>query len=321
MTIVGDATWNVTFDAAAKAAGATDCAYTRHYVGVQDDSMPWLCPACEVTFRTTVEMSVGLQDCFMQVSDIEPFPEEWVGYGNGKWYRSYGLPGSEQGTATVSTGSVSISNSVQDLEATQVGAGTMAFEIDGSFTLADEDGDPMHGWVAADTYSCGWPKADPPPYQGDYTLVVGETIPDGLFKDTCGDVVRLHDFQGMYLVFEMSAIDCPACQDMAGGEVSFIEDMKAQGIDVHVVTLMAPSLDDPFGETSKAQLDYWLTKFGLDSPVLADRSWGLSMFLPITQDETGYPSWAVVDPNLKVLRTGTGGAWSIIKTTITADAQ
>src|SRR5262245_2325406 len=39
-TISGDITWQVAFDATAKAAGATDCSYTRHYEGVEDLSAP-----------------------------------------------------------------------------------------------------------------------------------------------------------------------------------------------------------------------------------------------------------------------------------------
>src|SRR5262245_46892447 len=56
-TISGDATWQVTFDDAAKAVGATDCSYTRHYEGVEDRSAPWLCPACEVIFHADVQMT------------------------------------------------------------------------------------------------------------------------------------------------------------------------------------------------------------------------------------------------------------------------
>ena len=230
------------------------------------------------------------------------------------------MAATEQGTAAVTANSVTIQNSVQDLDAPM--GGKMSFDVAGTFTLADEAGDPMHGYVAPSTYACGWPKADPPAYQGNYTIAVGSTIPDGLFKDGCNEVVRLHDFQGAYLVVDMSALDCGPCQSLAGDEQQFIATMATQGIDVHVITLMAPALNDPFAETSTAQLNAWSTTYGLSSPVLSDRSWGLTMFYAIYGETTGYPSWAIVAPDLEVLETGVGFTdFSGIEATISAHAS
>lgn len=321
MTISGDATWNITFDASAQAAGASNCSYTRHYEGVQDQSRPWVCPQCEVIFRTTVEMTVGLDDCFSQVSEFEPAEEEWVGYGNGTWYRSYGVGASEQGTATVAGGTVTTENVVTDLPADVVGAGTMGFDINGSFTVGEEDGDPNHGWIAADPYACGWKKADPPAYAGDYALTVGSPLPDGLFRDKCDEVFRLHDYKGSYLVIFMSAIDCPACNSMASQEKNWVEDMANLGIEVATISVMAPSLDDPFGDTTQSQLEYWTTKHGIETPVLADRGWGVTMFLPIFPDQLGYPSWVVADPDLNVVTYGGGLDWAAIQNAIVVDAN
>jgi hypothetical protein len=46
----------------------------------------------------------------------------------------------------------------------------------------------------------------------------------------------------------------------------------------------------------------------LTSPVLADRGWGLTVLEPalVSLDSVGYPSWAMVDPQLKVLDFGSG---------------
>ncbi len=321
MTISGDATWTVTFDADAQAQGATNCEYTRHYEGVQDQSRPWVCAECEVIFRTTVTMPVGLDDCYNQVSEFDPVEEEWVGYGNGTWYRSYGIGASGQGTAVVAAGGVTYTNEVKDLAADVIGAGKMEFSVAGTFTTAQEDGDPHHGWVAPATYACSWDKADPPAYAGPYTLEVGATLPDGVFRDACDEPFRIHDAKGAYILIFMSAINCPACGQMAEDEPGFIEDMKAEGIDVRTITLMAPSLEDPFGDTSKAQLEYWRDNFEITTPVVADRGWGVTMFLPIYEDELGYPSWVIADPDLKVLRYGTGGDWLTIQNTITLDAK
>jgi hypothetical protein len=86
--------------------------------------------------------------------------------------------------------------------------------------------------------------------------------------------------------------------------------MAAQGDEVHVITLMAPSLADPLGDTSDAQLEAWTTNYDLTSPVLADRGWGIAMFLPAIGEQMGYPSWVVVDPDLNVVQYDTGfGSW------------
>lgn len=317
-TIAGDITWKVTFDAAAKTAGATDCSYTRHYEGHEDRSRPWYCPSCVAMFDATVTMTAGKTDCYTQVSTTDPAAEEWIGYdAAGAWYRGIG-PMTQQGTVTTQGTSLSTLNQLTALDA-PIG-GKMQFDVTGSLTTATEAQDPMNGFAAAATYACGWPKADPPAYTGDYTVKVGATIPDGLFKDKCGDVVRLHDFKGTYLVVDMSARDCGPCQQMATDEEKFIGDMKAAGIDVQVVSLLAPLLADPFGSTTPTMLKNWTTSFHLTSPVLEDRGWGLAMFEPIYKDMTGYPSWAVANKNLDVLAIGNGyDQFAAIKAAIMAD--
>ncbi len=320
-TANGDVTWTVTFDADAQAAGATDCTYTRHYEAIQDQSAPWLCPACDIVFHADVEMTAGQQDCFAQISpDAPPQESEWIGFAGNTYYRGVGINMTEQGTLAGDATMKSLTHAVPDLVAPL--GGTFSFTIAGNFTLGEEDGDPMHGFVPPATYACGWPKASPPAYTGDYTLAVGSTVPDGLFMDRCGETVRLHDFQGSYLLVEMGARDCPPCQAMAAEEEQFIADMAAQGITVYVVTLLAPSLSNTLGETTQPMLETWTNTYALTSPVLADRGWGLSMFVPIYEAETGYPSIAVVAPDLTVLHEQVGfGSFDEIETMILADAQ
>jgi thiol-disulfide isomerase/thioredoxin len=321
-TMSGDVTWQVTFDDAAKAAGASNCSYTRHYEAVEDRSAHWLCPSCEVMFQADVQLSDGLEDCFSQISSTPPNAKEWLGYAGGVWWRGAGGPMTEQGTVAIEGTTATTANVVTDLKYSPDG-GFFGFDVGGQLTLGEEEGDPWNGFVPPATYECGWPKANPPEYTGDYQLKKGGTLPDGLFRDKCGEVVRLHDFKGAYLVVDMAAIDCPPCQQMASEEEQFVADMAAQGIEVHVVTLLAPSLSNVFGNTSQTQLKSWSTKYKLASPVLGDRGWGLSVFEPaIGTDNIGYPSWAIVTPDLKVLNFMTGyGGFSEIKTAIVADAQ
>jgi thiol-disulfide isomerase/thioredoxin len=302
-TIEGDITWQVTFDATAASMGKTDCSYTRHYVGTEDASRPWVCPACEVVFRADVEMTAGKTDCYAQISDGEPLAEEWIGYGGGVWYRGYG-PMSDQGTMTLDGAAITTTNSVPDQPLMSGGAITL--DVVGALTLGAEPGDAMNGFVPPATYACGWPKADPPPYTGDYTIAVGQQLPDGVFKDTCDEAVRLHDLKGKFLIVDMSARDCPPCQAMADAEPAFMEELAMQGIEVEVVTLLAPSLANPLGDTTTGMLTQWSNNYGIASPVLADRSWGIAMFAPLFGDQVAYPSWVVADENLQVIEVGSG---------------
>jgi hypothetical protein len=302
-TITGDATWTVTFDDDAKANGSFDCLYTRHYEGVEDRSAPWKCPQCEIMFRNDVVMTVGKDDCYPQVTSAAPAPEEWLGYGNGVWYRGRRGALTEQGTAVVDSVDVTWNNLVEDLEL--LSGGTMQFDVAGTVTMGEAEGDPLNGFEVPDSYTCGWPKADPPAYDGNYQLVLGEKVPDGFLKDNCDETVRLHDFMGGYLIIDMSAVDCPPCQTMASNEEQFTEDMAAQGIEAYVITLLAPSLADTTGETTTEILNIWINNFGLSSPVLADRAWGLSIFPPAIEG-AGYPSWVLVAPDLTVMDFASG---------------
>lgn len=321
LTISGDLTWQATFDATAKAGGATDCSYTRHYEGTQDMSAPWECPLCEVIYKADVVMTAGQADCFSQVSPDDPAKIEWIGYGKGVWYRGVAFT-SDQGTASIDGADIAIANQVKDQDLTAPSTGKVTFDITGAMKLAVVKGDKLHGFVPPATYACGWPKADPPAYAGDYTVVKGATVPDGVFKDKCDEPVRLHDFKGSYLLVDMAARDCPPCQQMASEEEAFVTNMKGQGIDVHVVTLLAPSLANPLGDTTTTMLNSWVTKYGLTSPVLADRSWGVAMFVPLYPDTLGYPSWVLVDKDLKVMKWGNGyGGFAEMEAAIVADAN
>ncbi len=317
-TISGDVTWHVSFDDTAVAAGAIDCQYTRHYEGQEDASARWLCPSCEVMFRATVEMAEGLDDCYSQVSDAAPAAAEWIGYGGGRWHRSVEGPTTDQGSVDIQSRAITTKNVVKSLDA--LAGGKMSFHIEGGLALSEGEGDKLHGFVPPASYACGWPKSDAPPYEGDWTLSDGATVPDGLFYDACEEVVRLQDFAGSYLIIDMAARDCPPCRAMAGDEEAFVADMAAEGIDVRVITLLAPSLADTLGTTTTEMLQGWIDNYELTSPVLADRGWGLAMFGPLFGDPASYPSWVIVRPDLTVLGSGQGFAdFEEHKTAIEAD--
>lgn len=298
-TLHGEMTWTVDFDADAEAAGHTDCSYTREYTGTEDLSAPWLCGECDLLFQADVELIAGRTECFDQVSPNDPAPSEWMGFNDDHYFRN----GRIQGTADVGD-SITTEHFVDEVPAQN--GGLLSFTIDAEFHVGDETGDVMHGVEIADAYDCGWPKADPAPYTGDYTLAIGETLPDGWFRDICGDTVRLHDFFGRYLVVDISAMDCPPCRTMAQQEGAFVEAMADEGIEVEVITLLAPSLSDTSGTPTDEQLQSWIDDYDLHSPVLADQVWAISVASPALGEDYAYPTSILVRPDGTVMEWRTG---------------
>ena len=317
LALNGSIIWNIDFDTDAEALGFTDCSYQRDYTGIEDRSAKWLCPTCEQMFLLDVDLSQGLEDCYQQIA-TSPAPQERLGWtADGEWRRapapSYAL--TEQGAVTWDGASFTTANTTEvELD----DGGTFTFDIDGTFALSEGIGDPMHGMTPPSSYSCGWQKADPPAYDGDYTLAIGQTLPDGVFLDQCNESVRLHDFKGTYIVIDISAVNCPPCRSMAETEPAFADDMEQQGIPVSVVTLMAPSLSEVLSPTPQETLLEWVESYDLHSPVLSDRGWGYWLGGTALGDEFAYPTWIVIDPELNVLAMGTGfSSWDEIATTIT----
>jgi hypothetical protein len=312
-TLSGDITWSVDFGATSEAAGHADCAYTRTYSGVEDRSAPWLCPDCDDLFRADIVLSG--RDCYDQVSSDDPAPTEWIGYHDGTWYRAAGSPLTARGAATRDASALTVGQRVES----DVSGGDWAFDIAGTLAIGETEGDAQHGFVPPASYACGWPKASPAAYTGDYLTTVGATVPDGVFTDICDEPVRLHDFAGDWFVVDISAMDCPPCQAAASDEEAFVADLGSSGIPVHVVTLMAPSLTDTAGTPTHEQLQQWIDRFELTSPVLADRVWGLSTTgIPLGED-FGYPTFIVVAPDLSVTSTSVGySSWDDIAAEIRA---
>jgi hypothetical protein len=299
-TLEGTMTWTVDFDADAEAAGKTDCEYTRQYEGVEDLSAPWLCGSCDLLFEADVTMIDGRDECYSQVSPTDPAATEWIGFGGGEYYRN----GRVQGSAT---DDFITDHAIADFVVSE--GGMLSFQIDGEFTVGSEEGDVFHGVEAPEEYACGWPTSDAPVYDGNYVLEIGGLIPDGIFIDACSEMVRLHDFLGTYLVVDISAIDCPPCRTMAAAEGLFVQEMADEGIDVEVITLLAPSLSDTSGTPSLEQIEAWIEDFEVHAPVLGDRAWGPSVARPALAEEYAYPTSILVRPDGTVMewRTGFGG--------------
>lgn len=319
-SIGGKLTWTLDFDAEAEARGFSDCSYSRSYAGSTDRSLPWLCPDCDAIFR--VESRLGNRSCFDQISEEEPAPVEWLGWSGTAFHRASveNFLLGELGEARRDGDRRTVSASLDPREIS--GGGSFTMEVGGTLKTGRGTGDPMWGLTPPDRPRCGWSRADAPAYVGDQTLRLGQPIPDGWFFDACGEGFRLYDQLDQYLVIEVSAEDCPPCQDMARTEEAFVAGARADGLDVSVVTLLAPSLSAVLDPTPTESLDDWADTFDLTMPVLADRGWGFWLGYEALGEGFGYPAVIVAAPDGRLMSLESGFAgWDRIHERIALDAS
>ncbi len=314
-TLAGPISWTLDFEA------SDDCGYSRSYSGVEDRSIPWACPTCEHIYMA--DLTIAHSECRARITAEEASLTEWLGFGADAWYRasSPSYPLSEQGAATVSAVDVAVS-SVSPPATSETTGDTYTLSTEGTLLRGEIVSDPWHGLKPPDAYVCGWPKADPPDYAGDYLLDVGKPVPDAIFMDRCAQGLRLADLEGRYVVLSVGAMDCGPCQSAAAGEEAFVADLAKAGVEVMVVTLLAPTLDDVLGETSVNQLTDWTESFALSGPVVWDRGWGVWVVGEALGNNFAYPAWVVLTPTGKVLSLSSGfGSWDEFADEVLAHAN
>lgn len=321
--LTGSITWQVDYGDAAEAEGYADCGYTRTYTGIEDRSAPWLCPSCELIFKTTATIEPDGHACYTALTDTETYEgTEWLGWDD-DGFRRIRLENFQLqpfGSATVNPSRVTVTHTAE----AQLADETLSYTLtmSGAFDRSTvPDADPFHGFIPPEVSACGWERSDRPAYTGPWRLEVGAQVPDGVFVEACDEAVRLHDSLGTWLIVEVSAMDCGPCQAMARGAGAFEQDMADQGVEVHSFTLLAPTLDAVLDPASTAQLQSWTDTWGLTGPVVSERGWGYWL----GQDAVpgfGYPLWAVVDPDGIVVDVGTGfGDYSSFATIILENAD
>jgi hypothetical protein len=293
-------------------ASGQKCVYAESYSAVEDLSHPWTCPDCEVQF--VADVTADDADCYRKVNGTLP-EREYLGFTPDRnLYRhtAANFPLEFLGTWGLETDAIAIDASLTSDDGSLLYVGGT---LDRTVTTADG----WNGFTPPSTYACGWPKADPLTYDGPWEYHVNQTIPDGWFKDTCDEPVRLHDLTGSYLVIDVSAVDCAPCQLMASEEAAFTAAMAKEGIDVRSVTLLAPSLSAILDDTPIETLESWKTTYGVTGAVLADRGWGYAIpehFL----GTKNYPTWTVIAPDLRAIAIGSGfESYQAIENAIRAD--
>ena len=269
-------------------------------------------------------MEEGL-DCHAQISsnNAEQRTELW-GLGNNSFYRS----GHEQ-RALGALGTVenvdsdtdialfwSSENALNDggnmlLEA----SGNMQYTVDSSIS-PDPDVLPHEG-----SYTCGWPQNNPGDLVLDYVLGMEKTFPNVHLRDQCGERVSLWDFYGSWLILDTTQSDCGPCRNMAADAEEALEEMRANGLDVVMISFLGNGLSYPYETPSQETLDSWVESYGLQDPVLFDEGFAFALFPSFVEELTGegfgYPTWLLVNPEMKLVYGNVGfGSWENIQNAI-----
>jgi len=335
--VVAEVAWTLTFDEDAQAAGFAECQYSRVFEGLQDLTQPYLCPGCTMQLVGEAVMTAGYDGCYVPTFGGEETRTEYWGFA---W------PDQEGGAATFYRGSrenltinelatVESANLDTPLALSWTGEYALAdlgIEADGNLALAaegvatvslDEDTqleDPYA--VRTQPYTCGWPTDNPGGLQTDGLLVEGATFPTAALEDECGELVNLWDFHGRYLVVDSTQPDCGFCLTMAQQAPDFLAEMDDLGIPTEFVSLLGEGLSNVIGEPSQSVFDSYLATYGHGGPLLKDRGFGYAVFEPYWGDDLGYPTWAVIRPDMTVLYVGKGfDSWDEARDVIVGDGR
>lgn len=274
----------------------TDCTVTYDVAAVEDRSVPWLFPDADLAFVATPDTSASTCD----------EPTDWFlrfGWNDDGdlFFAPENNLGLEVGTVTLDGDTVTL-----DVDADFDFEGEYDLQLagEGTLTLGTTDDDPLHGFRRSQTYSCEWPRTDPPPFDGDFAASIGAPLPDGVFTDVCGDNVRLHDLTGRYLVLLASPADdsCGPCIDMRNGVVELEDALADLDVETLTVSLLNGSLSDLDTPATPEDLLDWQTTSGTNGVVLADRFY-MSASLASATDFAllAMPGWMLVAPDGTVL--------------------
>lgn len=319
----GTVTWTLRFDADARAAGYTDCRYTRQYGEMAEVvDQDYLCPECTLITTGTAAMTAGYDDCYLQIDDGDAERVEHLGLGVVEGVPHLFRTGAEN-VSLGDMGPLDVCAVTWEDETELAEGGTVVLTATGGFAVG-ESGQTVEDpeLPRTEPYACGWPLNNPGGPNAAYTLVSGELFPNVRQDDQCGEAVDLWDFRGSYLVIDASAVDCGPCQQMADESEAFKAAMDEAGIPVELVTLLAEALGAINHPADLATREAWAAEFALTSPILGDRGFGYALFPAFLEVESGmsFPSVMVVDPEMRLLYGASGyGGFTEFEDVIRAD--
>lgn len=289
------------------------CTFTVSLDAEEDRTTPWRCPDCDVMVRGPFTVTDGA-DCLRSLLGHDAAETMTVGWSDGGTFHasfSDSRPLSFRGTARRAGSTLELTYSSAGLTGAATGTG--------SLTLGTSSGDPTRGVVVPDTYACGWSKADPAPYTGDYVAADGAPLPDAILRDACGEPVRLHDLLGAWLVVigQAREASCPDCADLASGQEAAVADLASRGVDATVVTLLTDDFFEGHITPSQAELSAYVDRNGVTGPVLADQgyAWSVMCALDGRGGRCEWPFVFVVDPDGRLVAHG-ATTWPAIVSSI-----
>lgn len=303
----GEIAWTLDFDADAEAGGYVDCSYARTWEGSQALDLGYLCPDCAMIFPGEALLYEGLS-CYQQLDaeGVELQEEAWGFSEDGRFFRSGGntRPLSELSTLDPSSPEGAAVAWVSEYELTSGGtmtlsaSGAVSWWLDPELLLPDP-------WPSrTEPYTCGWPQADPGDLVLDYDLQIGSVFPNVRLIDQCAEKLALWDLYGRWLVLDTAQPDCGPCRSMADTAEAFVVQMAGEGIEVVVVNLLGAGLGAPFDEPDPEVYADWVETYESSGPVLKDRGFGYALFPSFAEEATGesfgYPTWVVVDPQMRI---------------------
>jgi thiol-disulfide isomerase/thioredoxin len=140
-----------------------------------------------------------------------------------------------------------------------------------------------------------WDGAVPPEGLQPEGFDVGEVVPDLRLPDQHGDVVSLWQFYGDLIVLDVSTIWCGPCQELAAGTEATAQAHAAEGL-AYITVLQQDLEGDP---PDAADLNLWVTEFGITAPVLGDDQDPPATAGAVVNGQ--FPAVLLVDRELRVL--------------------
>ena len=276
------------------------CEMTRTFQATERVTYPWTCSFCDEFFDTSYKLEEDVGDCTEE--DFGSFSLDGSGdtlmFGEQRW--DYLATALVPLVFHVDYLDEATDGTVVDDEGVELRAvlneDWITQETSVSAERGFDDGELESLEQQADSYACGWTRSDAPAYTGTYAVANDAVLPDGLMRDACGDLVRMHDFFGSYLLVEWGALDCAPCERYAELAPGMLEDLQGEGIDVNFISVYSPLslFETPVG---RPELDAFAESNGTTFPVMLDTTGWMGSVVADTGYGGNIPVFFLVRPD------------------------